>query len=187
MEVIELNGRTHLIYGFGLVILIGAFLLWFAYGNDNYDYPSLLAIGVGGSFGALFPDFDQYLGIQHHRNTLTHSSIVPVMTTIAYAFTPDIFARTLLMFIAIGMTTHLVFDVFISSAPKNYNLVGRWSWRIVQFLKGDVGGSFKGSGAAWANKHKRSYLLLHALICIICASILFWGIYNGISIAGWIW
>lgn len=182
-----MNGRTHLIYGFGFVMLICAFLLWLAHRDIAYDYPSLLACGVGGAFGALFPDFDVYLGMGFHRNTLTHSSILPVLTTIAYAFTPDIFARTLLMFICIGMITHFWLDLFINDVPKEHagNIVSRWVYRIGAFIKGNVGGSFKGFGSKWANDHERTYLLTHIFICLVCVGLLFWGIYNSIDIVGW--
>lgn len=184
-----MNGRTHVIYGFGLVMVLCAFLLWFAHSISSYDYPSLLACGVGGAFGALFPDFDLYFGIDKHRNTLTHSAMLPILTTVAYAFTPDIFARTLLLFISFGMATHLLFDLFISAVPEGSkgNIVRRWGYRIVAFLKGDVGGSFKGSGAKWANKHKRAYLLIHSILCVLCSFVLFWGIYNGIVFDWWFW
>lgn len=180
-----MNGRTHVFYGFGLVALVCAVLLWFAYGDANYDYPSLLMIGVGGTFGALFPDFDLIFGIRHHRNTLTHSALLPVAVTIAYAFTPSVDARTLLMFVSIGMMTHFLFDLFVSNVEGN--IVTRWGRRLYLFAKGKVGGSFKGSGAKWANKHERAYLLIHAGLCIVCAVVLFWGIYNSIVVVGWFW
>lgn len=186
----KMNGRTHVIYGIGLVFLIFGLLSWFAFKSAAYDYPSFLAFGVGAVFGTLFPDFDFIWGNgspKFHRSTLTHSAIVPIAVTIAYAFSPDVFARTLLMFISLGMMTHLLFDMFIGNVSKERagNIISRWGYRIIAFLKGNVGGSFKGFGAVWANKHERAYLLIHSALCIVCAVVLFWGIYNGIYIDGW--
>jgi len=185
-----MNGRTHVIYGIGLVFLIYAILVWFAIQNPFYEIPALLAFGVGGTFGALFPDFDFILGNgspKFHRNTLTHSSLIPISVTIAYAFTPDNFARTLLMFICLGMSTHLLFDIFVSDVPEKFerNIFHRWGYRLSAFFSGKVGGRFKGSGAKWANEHKRSYLLIHTLLCVICAAVLFLFIYFQIDIDGW--
>lgn len=175
-----MNGRTHVIYGFSIVALFAAFLLWFAYNHVGYDYPSLLMVGVGGPFGALFPDFDLFFGIKHHRNTLTHSAVLPILVTVSYAYTSSVDARTLLLFICIGMTTHLLFDLFTSEIEGN--LVSRWGRRVWLVLHGKVGGSFKGSGSKWANKHEVAYLLIHAILCMICAVVLFFGIYYNIVI-----
>jgi len=180
-----MNGRTHVSYGFGFVMIIAAALLWFAYGDATYAYPSLLAIGVGGAFGAFFPDFDIFWGIGAHRSTLTHSSILPLLCTISYAFTPSVEMRTLLMFVCIGMSTHLTMDLFLGDAEGN--IVSRWAHRLAEFARGNVGGSFKGSGKDWANKHERAYLILHSFICLVCAVVLFWGIYNGVVIEGLFW
>ena len=184
-----MNGRTHMFYGFGLVTLVCAFLLWFAHIDAAYDYPSLLAWGVGGAFGIMFPDYDLFLGINKHRSTMFHSALLPIMVTVSYAFTSSVEMRTLLLFICIGMATHFIFDMFISnvSYTSSGNIISRWGYRIVAFLSGNVGGSFKGSGAKWANKHERAYLLIHAGLCILCAVVLFWSIYNGIVISGWFW
>lgn len=176
-----MNGRTHAIYGIGLVFLVYLFIVLFWFKNQTFDFPSLLAFGVGGTFGALFPDFDLFFGIGNHRNTLTHSSLVPILVTFSYGFTDDEFARTLLMFICFGMATHLSFDLFISDVPEEHksNIVKRWSYRMSAFLSGKVGGKFKGSGSDWANKHKRGYLLLHSVFCIFCGILLAFAIYNG--------
>jgi len=181
-----MNGRTHITYGFNLVLLFVAFLYYIAYKSAIYDAPAILAFVVGGMFGTLFSDFDiHWGGIKSHRNTLTHSALFSLVGTIAYAWTPDVFARSLLMFISFGMMTHLLFDLFEGDV-EGMTFITRWARRINIFLHGKVGGSFKGPGSKWANKHERAYLLLHAGICLVCTLVLFWGIINGIDIDGWI-
>ena len=46
-----------------IVILIAAALLWFAYGDASYDYPSLLAIGVGGTLAKYSEEGHDVTGI----------------------------------------------------------------------------------------------------------------------------
>jgi len=176
-----MNGRTHVVYGIGLVFLVYVLIMYICWIKDTMNIsPSFLAFFVGGTFGALFPDFDLFFGIGKHRNTLTHSSIFPVLVTFSYGFNDDVFARTLLMFICFGMATHLTFDLFISDVPEEYksSIVKRWAYRIGAFLSGKVGGKFKGNGNEWANKHKREYLIVHAISCMICGILLAFAIYN---------
>jgi len=192
-----MNGKTHVIYGFLVSILVFAGLSYLALTIEGLDFgglfgiPALLMFGGGTILGAMFPDYDILLApskqrLKLHRNTLTHSSIIPVAATIAYAFTDDITARVFLLFICVGMATHLWFDMFISDV-EGMTFINRWGKRLFYFFQGNVGGTFKGSGHKWANQHKRAYLIIHATICMICAGILFWGIYNGITITGWFW
>jgi hypothetical protein len=185
-----MNGRTHAIYGTGLVFLIFTFLVWFAYGHTAYEYPSLLAFGVGAIFGTLFPDFDFIIGNgspKHHRSTLTHSAILPICVTLSYAFSPNLFARTLLMFISFGLATHLFFDLFISSVPKQFkgNIISRWGYRIASIISGKVGGSFKGYYASFANKHKILWLTINGLLCVVCGLVLLFLIYKNIQFDWW--
>jgi len=189
-----MNGRTHVIYGFIISFIVFGVLAYLTI-TRGFDFggffgiPAFLTFFGGTVLGTLFSDYDILIAPENkrmalHRYTLSHSAIFPLLATTSYAFTNDVTARIFLLFICVGMSTHLAFDLFISNM-EGYTFIDRWAKRIYQFARGNVGGTFKGPGAKWANKHERAYLIIHALICIACAYILFWGIYNGIDIDIW--
>ncbi len=182
-----MNGKTHVFYGIGFVFLIYAMLVYISWTTGLFDRPDLLIMVVGGTFGALFPDFDRFFGWENHRDTISHSSLLPLLATISFIFSPNMTSSWLLFFVNLGIGTHLIYDMFLSDIPDKYNesIFGRWGYRLVYFVDGKVGGTFKGYNHKYANQHKRKWLLTNGILCLILAGILFIKIFYQIDLDGW--
>jgi len=170
-----MNGKTHVIYGIGFIILIYALAAYVSWATELFERPDLLICVVGGTFGALFPDFDRFLGWENHRDTLSHSSFLPLLATAAYVFSSNMTSTWLLLFVTLGIGTHLLFDMFLNSIPEPYDksIFTRWGFRIRYLAKGKAGGTFKNYKHKYANKHKIRWLLSNAVMCSLLAVFLF--------------
>jgi len=166
--------KKHHVYGGMFVLGLIHLVISLIHIHDAFPNPSFaLAVGY---FGINFPDEDIIDGrMTYHRSTLTHSCLFPLLATISYMFS-GLFAVTyLVMYFPLGVATHLLIDLITNNVPDEYSstLASRWGWRVSYLMRGKVGGRFKGPMSGLANRHKILWLLLNAIICILCGLVLY--------------
>lgn len=171
-----MNGRTHIYYGMLVLFLVWLGMASYSMFDVNFAFPPFLAYFAGGILGCTFPDFDFIWGdgsARYHRSTWTHSSFIWVIATGFYLFSSDFGLSMVLLFVNLGITTHLWLDMIRSDVPDEFagSRWTRWQFRWKTMGERKVGGVLKGPFAT-RNKKGR-FLFYNGLVCVVLATILF--------------
>jgi len=183
-----MNGKDHFAAGFVAFMLVHLLLSVFHLGDD-FPNPTYAAFTGAVLIGAFLPDIDKMPGsMKYHRNTITHSSIIPLLLSVSYGFTaayPGLVYQ--LVFVCIGNATHLLLDIIPNTVPAEMreakaDIIDRWAWRIREIRAGRVGGVIKGPPFGISSQNEQKWLLGHALVCFLLAFLLYLKLLFGVDL-----
>lgn len=164
-----MNRKDHFIAGIVITGIVHTTISVY-YLGQSFPNPNL-AWFLGGAVGALFPDWDfLIMGKRYHRNTLLHSSILQVLFFVSYLFDATyVWATYFLMYFSLGTGVHLLLDLIPTTIPDGYrdSFWKRWEFRWMRFKQGRVGGKIV--GPPFGVTHRRRWLAINGLICILLA------------------
>jgi hypothetical protein len=164
-----MNRRHHFAAGivFSMIVHIAISIYHFGQPFPNPNFAAFF----GGAVGALFPDWDFFIfGRERHRNSFFHSSMLQVGVFAFYLFDGSyVWATYFLLYFNLGTGIHLLLDLLPTSIPDEYrdSFWKRWEFRWMRFKQGRVGGKIV--GPPFGVTHRRRWLAINGLICILLA------------------